>query len=238
MAAFLEDITPFLGTGERNEAGLSLAEFLEEYDPNAYENPCSTADIVVIRTNGEIKEVERNLKVLMIKRRNHPGIGMWALPGGFAEIREDLSESARRELMEETSLTGVAVEQMYTWGEVFRDPRTRIITTSYLAIVDDTVNEIKAGDDAKDAAWMDLSLKKSKTQDVSDGKKERRVDTYELLLSNAGRQLELTSEVCVSYNKTGILKEVDYQVISSTGMAFDHPRFIVQALLYIKEHLA
>ncbi|MDK2807721.1 MAG: 8-oxo-dGTP diphosphatase [Clostridiales bacterium] len=237
--AFLEDITPFYGTIEKNEFGQTLEAFLEEYDPKKYENPCSTTDVIVIRSNGEIKQVNTGLCVLLIKRRNHPGIGRYALPGGFVEIREDLIDAAKRELTEETGLTNIAVEQMYTWGEVFRDPRTRIITTSYLAIVDDTVDEVKAGDDACDAQWFDLEFQKTSSEILTsdENRRQRRKDIYQLILSSQEESLHFDATICVSYYAYGILKEVDYQVLDNSGLAFDHPRMIVQALLSIEKRI-
>lgn len=237
MAAFLEDITPFLGTGIKNEAGQTLEEFLDAYDPLKYKNPCSTADAIVIRSHGEITNVENGLRLLMVQRRNHPSIGLYALPGGFVEVNEDIGEGARRELMEETGLIDIPVQQMFTWGEVWRDPRTRIITTSFLALVDDSVNEVKAGDDAKDARWMDINFVQLEHANCRENNRERVKDVYQLTLKNEEIGISMDSKVEVTYNRTGILKEAQYEVIENHGIAFDHPRMIAQALLYIKENL-
>ena len=237
MAAFLENIEPFYGTGIKNEAGLTLEKFLEEYNPLKYKNPCSTSDIIVIRSHGQVKSVEKGLKVLMIKRRNHPSIGRFALPGGFVEIKEDLIDAARRELTEETGLKNIPIEQMYTWGEVWRDPRTRIITTSFLAIVDDSVAKVKAGDDASDAQWMDIALNQIDRKELNAVNGKRIRDIYELSLSNQEQKLYFKSKVCVIYNAYGILKETTYEVFENNEIAFDHPRMIVQALLHIQENL-
>lgn len=237
MTAFLENIDSFYGTGEKNEAGLTLEAFLEEYNPLKYKNPCSTADIIVIRANGSIKSIEEGLKVLMIKRRNHPSIGRFALPGGFVEIREDLIDAAKRELTEETGLQEIPMEQMYTWGEVWRDPRTRIITTSFLAIVDDSKEKVKAGDDAADAKWMDIGFKKLEHKEENLSGKRRIKEIYELKLENKEQNLSFCSRVGVSYNVSGIIKETSYEVLENKNLAFDHPRMIVQALLHIKENL-
>ncbi len=92
MASFLEDITPFYGTGERNGKGQTLEEFLEEYDPYRYKNPCCTTDTVVFSYKDEQALKEGRFKVLLVKRGNHPSIGCWALPGG----REEAAAGSRR----------------------------------------------------------------------------------------------------------------------------------------------
>ena len=112
MASFLEDITPFYGTGERNGKGQTLEEFLEEYDPYRYKNPCCTTDTVVFSYKDEQALKEGRLKILLVKRGNHPSIGCWALPGGFVNLRENLEDTARRELQEETGVSGLPVEQL------------------------------------------------------------------------------------------------------------------------------
>ena len=80
--AFLSDLRRFYGTGEKNPAGQSLEEFLEHYNPAKYESLCNTADIVVVRCEEKLTHWGQPLKVLMVKRSNHPSIGFWASPGG------------------------------------------------------------------------------------------------------------------------------------------------------------
>lgn len=232
MPAFLEDITPFLGTGEKDEQGLTLEEYLEQYDTRQYETPSVTTDILVFQHPKTFTQVETGLKLLMIKRRNHPGIGTWALPGGFAEMRENLVDSAKRELMEETNLKDIPLEQMYTWGDYQRDPRCRIITVSFLAFIEEGIKDIKAGDDAKDAAWFDVTYKK-----VGEEVKEKLETIYKIELKQEEKNIYLLAEVVCIKNKEGLLKEKRFKVIKNNGIAFDHPAFIVQALLYIKHLL-
>ncbi len=158
MASFLEDITPFYGTGERNGKGQTLEEFLEEYDPYRYKNPCCTTDTVVFSYKDEQALKEGRLKVLLVKRGNHPSIGYWALPGGFVNLRENLEDTARRELQEETGVSGLPVEQFACYGDYQRDPRARIITSAYLSIVKESDVSVEAGDDAADAAWFEIEM--------------------------------------------------------------------------------
>lgn len=230
MPAFLEDITPFLGTGEKNEAGLSLAEFLEGYDANRYPNPSVTADVLVFEYKKDKVDVYNGLKLLMIKRKNHPGIGLFALPGGFINIREDIDEAAKRELFEETGIENIPIEQLYCWGDYKRDPRTRIVTVSYLAMVEEGLKP-QAGDDAADAMWMDVHFEKQ-SERTENGRIYRQ---YKVVLKNEERGEEASFVAEVSENERGFLKEKDYSVISSDKVAFDHPCFIVQALLHIEK---
>lgn len=233
MAAFLKDITPFYGTGNKNEQGQSLEDFLEEYDPNKYPNPSVTADVLVIRYNKGLASVESGLKLLMIQRRNHPSIGCWALPGGFVDIREDIDAAAKRELYEETGLEGIPVQQIHCFGETNRDPRTRIITVSYLALVEDDLT-VNAGDDAAEALWFDVFFSKSSEQIVEKGRSKQR---YDLKLCNKERDIELNASIEYSKKTEGILKDPQFYVLNSNHIAFDHPSFIAQALLFLDASL-
>src|SRR5581483_12328951 len=90
-----------------------------------YPRPSLTVDCVVFGLD------EENLKVLLIERDLEPFKGKWALPGGFVRLDETLDEAARRELREETGVTNVYLEQLYTVGDINRDPRERVVTVAY-----------------------------------------------------------------------------------------------------------
>ena len=105
----------------RNEEGLTEKEFLLQYRPGNYERPSVTVDMLIFA----VAEEETETEVLLMKRKNHPCIGQWVIPGGFVNPNESLDEAAARELEEETGLRGICLEQLYTWGSVKRDPRTR-----------------------------------------------------------------------------------------------------------------
>ena len=94
-----------------------------------YARPAVTVDCVVFGLD------DQDLKVLLIQRDNEPFAGRWALPGGFVKMDETLEESALRELREETGLTKVFLEQLYTFGNPGRDPRERVVTVAYYALV-------------------------------------------------------------------------------------------------------
>ena len=149
--AFLEDLKGFYGTGEKNRAGQSLEEFLDRYDPRKYDCPSCTTDIVAVQCDEPLRSWGQPLKLLLVKRGNHPSIGWYATPGGFVELKEDLYEGAARELQEETGVTGLPLQQLRTWGAYDRDPRWRVITTSFLALAEGDL-PVRAGDDAWTAA--------------------------------------------------------------------------------------
>ena len=100
---------------------------------------------------------EGELKVLLIQRALEPFKGKWALPGGFVRLDETLEEAARRELAEETGLTDVFLEQLYSFGAVKRDPRERVVTVAYYALVKLAGHATKAATDAADARWFPIS---------------------------------------------------------------------------------
>ena len=99
---------------------------------------------------------EDKLKVLLIQRAHDPFAGKWALPGGFAEMEESLEESAKRELEEETGLSKIYLEQLYTFGDLGRDPRGRTISVAYFALVQAAEHTAQGADDASDAGWFGI----------------------------------------------------------------------------------
>ncbi len=97
-----------------------------------------------------------DLKVLLIERRNPPFAGRWALPGGFVDMNEPLEMAALRELEEETGMREVFIEQLYTFGQPGRDPRGRVISVAYFALVSLQQQLVRAGDDARSVAWFSI----------------------------------------------------------------------------------
>ena len=113
-----------------------------------YPRPALTVDCVVFGIDDE------DLKILLIQRDLEPFAGKWALPGGFVRMDESLEEAARRELAEETELSNVFLEQLFTFGSPGRDPRGRVVTVAYYALVKLSDHKVKAATDARNAAWF------------------------------------------------------------------------------------
>lgn len=150
-------------SGKPSHAGAehqTEAEFLATYKVTEYPRPSVTVDLVIFTV------MDSDLKVLLIQRAGHPFRGTWALPGGFVDVGdafknqgEDLEAAAHRELEEETHLPAGScfLEQLYTFGRAGRDPRTRVISVAYYALVRPTLAPlVTAGDDAADARWLSL----------------------------------------------------------------------------------
>jgi 8-oxo-dGTP diphosphatase len=115
-----------------------------------YPHPAVTTDIVIFTVR------DNQLKLLLIMRKGEPFQGKWALPGGFVQMDEDLETSARRELAEETGVSGVYLEQLYTFGAVNRDPRERVITVAYYALISSDKTVLQAATDAEAVGWFSM----------------------------------------------------------------------------------
>jgi 8-oxo-dGTP diphosphatase len=115
-----------------------------------YPRPSVTVDVIIFTLS------EGDLHVLLIQRGHPPFKGMWAIPGGFVGIDESIESAAIRELEEETGVRDVYLEQLYTFGDIDRDPRGRVITVAYFALVPADAVQPHAGQDASDARWWSV----------------------------------------------------------------------------------
>ena len=122
----------------------------EQYDATKYERPSVTVDTVIFTLRAN------ELQVLLVQRKNWPYKGMWAIPGGFIRMDESLEEAARRELAEETGVNDpdIYLEQLFTFGDPGRDPRTRVITVVYFALFSSEHLHLHADSDAAAADWF------------------------------------------------------------------------------------
>jgi len=114
-----------------------------------YPRPALTVDAVVF------KKSDKETSVLLIERKNPPYKGKWALPGGFVDMDETVESAAARELLEETGLAGIKLQQLHTFSAVERDPRGRTISVVFWGVITNS-ETARAGDDAADAKWFSI----------------------------------------------------------------------------------
>lgn len=212
----------------RNADGLTEEEFLAQYKPSDYERPSVTVDMIVLAMS---KSLDR-LKILLIKRKNHPYIGQWALPGGFMNPNESGHQAAQRELYEETGIKNVYLEQFYIMTQPNRDPRMWVMSIDYLALIREC--DIVAGDDASEALWFDISLYDNR-----------------MILYNDEHNIRMEYKLKKKVFKNGVVKTVGYipvldnsdvikngiPVPNETALAFDHAESILEGMLLIRDKI-
>lgn len=108
----------------------SESDFLDEYSPGDFDRPSVAVDVALVTI------VDASLAVLVVQRGHHPHKGQWQLPGGFVRMDESLDEAAARVLAQKAGISNVYTEQLYTFGRISRDPRTRVISVAYFALVE------------------------------------------------------------------------------------------------------
>jgi len=224
-----------------NKKGLTEKEFLDSYVPGNYKRPSNTVDMLLFTVDDvkvEGKDPDKALKILLIKRGDHPYMGCYAIPGGFVNIDEALSDACHRELKEETNIDSVYFEQLKTFGdEVKRDPRMRIISIAYLALVDKTNIKPVAGDDAVDAKWFTV-----RKEFISSNKSGiERVDTYNITLISDDSEVKIGYVVTEKIVKNGIIsaRVPSYEPLgwSKDELAFDHIDFVNCAIERLKNKI-
>lgn len=213
------------------EKEMTEEEFLKSYDSSKFEKPSVTVDVLIFtilneKSNNYRKLDEKKLSVLLIKRGGHPFKGKWAIPGGFVNMDESLEEGAKRELKEETSVENVYLEQLYTYGDVNRDPRTRVISSVYMALVNSDKINVQAGDDASDARWFSVDYKL--TSRTVDKEKKETKDRYKIILNSD--DVTITSEIENIETYVNGHKERETKIIDKGDLAFDHCKIIGYAI--------
>ena len=197
-------------------------EFLKNYDSSSYEKLSMTADILIFSvsskdSNNYRKTDKKMMSVLLVKRDDYPYKGKWCLPGGFLDPKkETLEECAKRVLKRETNLEDIYLEQLFTFDSVNRDPRMRIVSTAYVALIDK--NELKQ--EVKNASWFDITLMEEK-----DG-------VIFLVLDNGEETISLQVNKIL---RNKITDRYDYVSKSNNMIAFDHDIVIISGIEKIKE---
>lgn len=194
----------------KDKNGLTEKEFLAAYKPKDYERPSVTADIAVFSVK------EEKAKILLIKRGGHPYLGCWALPGGFSKKDESVDETAARELFEETHLKDIPLLQVGLFSTPGRDPRMWVMSEAFAAILNPDTQNVKAGDDAADARWFDITCKR-----------ERDIITVNFSSDDLYLSIQLKETVTFFVNK---MKKVTYKVVNNSALAFDHAIIVACAM--------
>lgn len=218
--------------------GLTEREFLEQYRAGDYERPSVAADMVVFtvtdkEADDSLKLPDKELRILLIRRGGHPCLGCWALPGGFIQPDETGEQAAARELYEETGVADVYLEQLYTVTDPGRDPRTWVMSSSYMALIDSSRFQLQAGDDAEDAAWFTVSYRLLGEHKELLEEGYVRTFTYELKLG-AGEG-ELTAVIDRTVTAKPASRSVTYSIQSNEGLAFDHGKIIARAIERLRQ---
>lgn len=201
----------------------SEEEFLKDYDPNQFERLSLTTDILIVsvsdiaNTNYR-KSDKKNMSILLVKRNDHPFKDKWCLPGGFIKIDENLRDCPIRILKDETNLHDIYLEQLYTFGDINRDPRMRIISTTYMALIDKN----KLMDKLKEnTSWFDVTISEDK-------------DIVTLNLDNGNIEFNVKIKKILKEKTTDRYR---YEVIENNYLAFDHAKVILTGLNRLKNKI-
>ena len=191
--------------------------FLSAYNANDYDRPSIAADLVVFSVTNQ-KDIEpkrspeQKLKVLLIKRGEHPFMNHWALPGGFLKNDETMEECAFREVAEETNVSPKALLPIGVFSDPDRDVRTRVVSNAFLSVVDAEEYHAVGGDDAVAAEWFEVSFHVGEDNKIT------------INLSKDDTQIECILEMQI--NQFG---NVTYTILENGGLAFDHAKILATA---------
>jgi len=195
----------------------SEEEFLKDYNPDEFEKLSMTADILIFSVSSEEstnyrKTDKKKMSILLVKRDNYPFKDKWCLPGGFVDIKEDLDVAPIRILKNETNLDDIYLEQLYTFGGVNRDPRMRVVSTSYIALIDKNrlMNSL-----TDNASWFDVIFYEDKDNIV------------DITLSNGIDTVKFKIKKVLKEKTTD---RYAFKVLENESLAFDHPNVILSGL--------
>lgn len=201
-------------------------EFLKDYDISKFDQLSMTADILLIsvsdhETSNYRKTNKKTMSILLVKRNEYPYKDKWCLPGGFLNPKnETLEECAMRVLKQETNLENIYLEQLYTFDDPKRDPRTRVVSTSYMALIDK--NKLTQMIN-KNASWFDVVLLEDNEKEVT------------ITLANGVDTIHVNVKKELREKTTG-----RYTVTSldNKDLAFDHDLVIVSGLERLRNKLS
>lgn len=214
-------------------------QFLKEYNINDYERPSITVDTLVFTVTNKINEDirkldEKELKILLIKRKSHPFLGSWAFPGGFVQIDESLDDAVARMIEEEANISNIYFEQLYTYGDVYRDPRTRVLSVAHMALIPSENLKPQIGKDIEDIKWFSI-----KRENIASSKENE--SKWILKLTSEDCKIEISYEVTEKCIKRGVTEQkeiiVNSQSLTEEKLAFDHYKILVDAMNRIKNKI-
>ena len=225
--------------------------YLASYDISAFDRPSVAADMAVFsimeKRNqdgmGEKRDLSnyrkdplKQLKLLLIRRASFPYKNAWALPGGFCRKEESVSETARRELYEETGVSDAYLRPFDIFSEEGRDPRGWIISHAFLALINGEKYRVHEGSDAWEARWFQIEVENSETSREISNEQAQIERTYSLrLICEDADNLCLTATVKEFKSYEQYHETVKYEIINCSGLAFDHARIILCAYLALQK---
>ncbi len=202
----------------------SEEEFLKDYNPDDFEKLSMTTDILILSISDEVqsnyrKTNKKYMSVLLVKRDDYPFKDKWCLPGGFLDIKEDLEDCPKRILAKETGLHDIYLEQLYTFGNVKRDPRMRIVSSSYMALIDKNKLTDKLSDNA---SWFNIQYFEEK-------------DSVLVILNNGNETLKFKIKKILKEKTTDRYK---FEIMENNDIAFDHPLVIWSGIERLKNKIS
>lgn len=219
----------------------SEKEFLNNYDVNIYERPSVTNDVIIFTTQDKVEKNSRKvpkkgMQILLIKRDEYPENGKWAIPGGFVGNDESLEEGALRKLKEETGIDNVYTEQLYSFGEINRDPRTRVISIGNIALISKDDITFSYEKNTKESKWFWIE------KNLLDSKKDEKfiINKYILKLESEDEKTKINYEITEKIERTVLRrKEESYKALDSSNdeLAFDHYKIIDYAVERIRNKI-
>lgn len=199
-------------------------EFLKDYDSTKFEKLSMTTDILLLsvsdeKQNNYRKTDNKKMSVLLVKRKTYPFKDKWCLPGGFLNpLNETLEECAKRVLLAETNLKDIYLEQLFTFDDINRDPRMRVVSTSFIALIDKNKLDDKVNENA---CWFDVDIKEC------DG-------IVEVSLNNENEKLLFKINKKLKHNTT---ERFEYNILENKSIAFDHPKVILSGIERLKNKI-
>lgn len=198
--------------------------------------PSVTVDTIIftvrdLNVNNYRKLPEKKFQVLLVKRAGEPYKDKWSLPGTFVGKGERFEEAVNRCLEEKANIKDIYLEQLYSWGDPQRDPRERVISTSYMGLVDVGDIQIKAGKNVEDIEWFNIRL-----NTIKEKSKEKKCGYYkteeiEIILEN--KEVTLKSRVKVVKELVNG-NTIIYTQILQSDLAFDHAKILIYAIERLK----